>query len=39
VPPFIDLGIEGRASAMILGWDEGPDRKLATVTVGVNYYF
>jgi hypothetical protein len=39
VPPFIDLGIEGRASAMILGWEEGPDRKLTTVTVGVNYYF
>ncbi len=39
VPPFIDLGIEGRASVMLLGWDEGPDRKLSTVTVGVNYYF
>ena len=39
VPPFIGLGIEGRASVMLLGWDEGPDRKLTTVTVGVNYYF
>ena len=39
VPPFIDLGIEGRASVMLLGWEEGPDRKLTTVTVGVNYYF
>ena len=39
VPPMIGLGIEGRASVMILGWDEGPDRKLATLSVGVNYYF
>ncbi len=39
VPPFIGLGIEGRASVMLLGWDEGADRKLSTVTVGVNYYF
>jgi hypothetical protein len=39
VPPVLGLSIEGRATIAYLGLGDEPDPKLATVTVGVNYYF
>jgi hypothetical protein len=38
-PPILPLGIEVRATVAVLNWEEGTDRKLATVTAGLNYYF
>lgn len=38
-PPVLPLGIEVRATVAVLNWEEGMDRKLATVTAGLNYYF
>jgi hypothetical protein len=39
VPPFIGLSVEGRATVVVLGLGQDPDPKMATVSVGVNYYF
>lgn len=39
VPPAIGLSVEGRAMVAFLGLGEEPDPKMATITVGVNYYF
>ena len=39
VPPALGLSIEGRATVAYLGLGDEPDPKMATVTVGVNYYF
>ncbi len=39
VPPALGLSIEGRAMVSFLGWGEKPDPQMATVTVGLNYYF
>lgn len=38
-PPVIGLSVELRGVLMVLAWSEGADKKLATVTAGVNYYF
>lgn len=38
-PPILDIGVEVRATLMVLAWQEGADKKLATVTAGINYYF
>jgi len=39
VPPALGLSVEGRAMVSFLGWGEKPDPQMATVTVGLNYYF
>ena len=39
VPPIIGLSVEGRAAIVVLGLGDDPDPKMATVSVGVNYYF
>jgi hypothetical protein len=39
VPPSIGLSVEGRAMVSFLGWGEKPNPQMATLTVGVNYYF
>jgi hypothetical protein len=39
VPPALGLGIEARGTVMMLGWSEGTDDKISTLTIGVNYYF
>ena len=39
VPPAIGLSIEGRAMVAFIGLGEEPDPKVATVTLGLNYYF
>ncbi|MFH1502110.1 MAG: hypothetical protein ABIG03_03590 [Candidatus Eisenbacteria bacterium] len=39
VPPALGLSVEGRALIAYLGVGDEPDPKMATVTVGVNYYF
>lgn len=38
-PPIVGLSVEVRGMLMVLAWSEGADKKLATVTAGVNYYF
>jgi len=39
VPPALGLSIEGRAMVAFIGLGDEPDPKVATVTVGLNYYF
>lgn len=39
VPPIIGLAVEGRATVAVFGLGEEPDPKVATLSLGVNYYF
>lgn len=39
VPPVLGLSVEGRAMVAFLGLGDEPSPKVATVTVGLNYYF
>ena len=39
VPPAIGLSVEGRAMVAFIGLGDEPAPKVATVTLGLNYYF
>jgi hypothetical protein len=39
VPPALGLSLEGRGTLMFVGLGDEPSPKIATLTVGVNYYF
>lgn len=37
--PALGVSVEGRGTVMVLAWEEGTDRRLATLTAGVWYTF